>query len=338
MRNDVRGAVAIAGAVLMACPTAMAQPSYKLVKTIDLPGDKGGHGDWTCFDAASRTVWLSQSPDHNVVVIDANKMSIKGVIPDIEDGNGIAVTPAYAFLSDNKSDVTVVVDKQSFNRLASLKPVGKGPNGTVYDSNTDTVFIATDSGDASVFSAKPPFKMITHFRLQPDPAKNGPDVGLYVRSKDRLYQPVDNVVDVIDLNSGKVLDVWKPGIQGSGKPIVYDHKTDHFILGTTDKKMLVLAGKDGGVITEIPVQGAVDETVVDESVRRAYVGDKAGVVEVIDLDQSTVVDTIPAEKNVHTLAIDTKTHRVFVYRNESNKVDVFEFTSAKKMSKSKPRG
>jgi len=65
--------------------------------------------------------------------------------------------------------------------------------------------------------------MVAHFRLQPDPAKDGPDVGLYVRSKDRLYQLVDNVVDVINPNNDKVLEVWKPGIQGSGKPIVYDH-------------------------------------------------------------------------------------------------------------------
>jgi len=98
------------------------------------PGDKGGHGDWTTFDAPTRTVWLSQSPDHNVVVIDANSMTVKGVIPGIEDGNGIAITSADAFLSDNKGDVIVVVDKRTLTKVATLKPIGKGPNGTVYDS------------------------------------------------------------------------------------------------------------------------------------------------------------------------------------------------------------
>jgi hypothetical protein len=36
--------------ITIACGIAMsavAQIEYKLVKTIDLPGDKGGHGDWT---------------------------------------------------------------------------------------------------------------------------------------------------------------------------------------------------------------------------------------------------------------------------------------------------
>lgn len=311
-------------AVFAAVPAIAASSGYKLIKTIDLPGNQGGHGDWTTFDPATETVWLSQSPDHNVVVLDAHTMTVKHVIPGIKDGNGNAVTPAYAFLSDNGGDVTVVVDKKTFERVATLHPQGKGPNGTVFDPKTNTVLVTTDSDDATVFSAQKPFAALGHFRLQPDPAKDGPDVGLYVPSLDRVYQPVDNVVDVVDLNTRTVAQVLKPGIEGSAKPIVYDSKTDRFILGTTDMKMLVLDGKTGNVVSSIPVSGKVDETVIDEAARRAYVGDKAGKVEVIDLDQDKVVDTLPSEPNVHTLAVDTKTHRIFVYRNESNKVDVFE--------------
>jgi DNA-binding beta-propeller fold protein YncE len=314
-------------AVFAAVPAIADSSGYKLIKTIHLPGDKGGHGDWTTFDPATDTVWLSQSPDHNVVVLDAQTMSIKHVIPGIKDGNGIALTPNYAFLSDNGSDVTVVVDKNTFEKVATLHPQGKGPNGTVFDPKIDTVLVTTDSDDATVFSAQKPFTVVGHFRLQPDPAKDGPDVGLYVPSLDRVYQPVDNVVDVVDLNTRTVTQVLKPGIEGSAKPIVYDSKTDRFILGTTDMKMLVLDGKTGNVVSSIPVSGKVDETVIDEAARRAYVGDKAGKVEVIDLDQDKVVDTLPSEPNVHTLAVDTKTHRIFVYRNVSNKVDVFEPTS-----------
>ena len=113
------------------------------------------------------------------------------------------------------------------------------------------------------------------------------------------------------------------GLDGSGKPMVYDSKTDHFILGTTDKKMLVLNAKDGSVLASIPVQGPVDETVIDEGPRRVFGADKAGVVEVIDLDQNKVVATIPSEKNAHTLAVEPKTHHLFVSLNEGNTVAVF---------------
>ncbi len=317
----------LAAALSVACALpAAAQTGYKLVKTIDLPGSKGGHGDWVAFDPATSMVWLSQSPDHNVVVISAKANSVKGVIPGIEDGNGIDVSAAYAFLADNKSNTTVVVDKQSLKKIAKLKAFGNGPDGVTYVGATGDIYVNSNSDDMTVFSGKPPFKEVTHFRLQPDPAKDGPDIALLVPSQARLYQPVDNVVDVIDPQANKVVDVWKPGIKGSAKPMVYDAKTNHFILGTTDHKMLVL-NKDGSMVGTIPVKGAVDETVIDEGARRAYVGDKAGVIEVIDLDQNKIVDTLPSEKNVHTLAVDPNTHDVYVYRNESNKVDVFRKSS-----------
>ncbi len=130
-------------------------------------------------------------------------------------------------------------------------------------------------------------------------------------------------MDLIDPHVNKVLAVWQPGIKGSAKPLVYDGKTNHFVLGTTDRRMLVPDGDTGSVITAIPVKGPVDETVIDEGLSRAYVGDKAGVIEVIDLDTNKVVETLPSEKNVHTLAVDPVSHVVYVYRNESNKVDVF---------------
>ena len=313
----------VVGVALWGPVNAHAVGKYKLLKTIDLPGDKGGHGDWTTFDPETRTVWLSQSPDHNVVVIDATTNTVKTVIPDIKDGNGIALSPQYAFLSDNGSNVTVVVDKRTFKHVATLDPVGKGPNGTNFVPTTGAVYVSTDSNDMTVFKATAPFTQVTSFKLEPNPAKDGPDVALYVPSKDRLYQPVDNMVAVIDPHANKVTTVWDPGIKGSGKPMVYDRKTNRFILGTTDLKMLVLDGDTGKVMSSIPVKGKVDETVIDEGLRRAYVGDKAGVIEVIDLDSNTVVDSLPSEPNVHTLTVDPVSHAVYVYRNESNKVDVF---------------
>lgn len=313
----------VVGLIAGASVSAHAAGKYALLKTIDLPGDKGGHGDWTTFDPDTRTVWLSQSPDHNVVVIDAATNTIKAVIPDIKDGNGIALSPQFAFLSDNGSNVTIVVDKRTFKRVATLTPVGKGPNGTNVVPSTGNVYISSDSNDMTVFQATAPFAQVATFKLQPNPAKDGPDVALYVPSKDRLYQPDDNMIAVIDPHTNKVLAVWDPGIKGQAKPIVYDAKTNHFVLGTTDLKMLVLDADSGKVLASIPVKGKVDETVIDEGLRRAYVGDKAGVIEVIDLDTNAVVGALPSEQNVHTLAVDPTSHAVYVYRNESNKVDVF---------------
>jgi len=310
---------------LLAAVPALAGSGYKLVKTIELPGSKGGHGDWVAFDRQTDTVWLSQSPDHQVVVVDAKALAVKGVIPGVANGNGIAVTPRYAFLADADGNDVVVVDKVTLKNVATLKPQGKTPDGVVYDWRADRIYVTCDdSNDMTVFKGKPPFAQIGHIQLQPNPDKDGPDVPLYVGSKKKIYQPVHNVVDVVDPATNTVATIWKPDVKGDTKPMVYDSKTNHLFMGTTDKVMLVLDADSGATIASIPLKGSVDETAIDEAARRAYVGDKAGNIEVIDLDGNSIVDALPSEKNVHTLAVDTRTHDVFVYRNESNKLDVFQ--------------
>jgi|SRR5579872_5446265 len=315
-------------ALTMAVPGALGAGNptqYRLVKTIDLPGAKGGHGDWVTFDQATDTVWLAQAPDHDVVVIDAKTNAVKKVIDGVEEGNGIALSERDAFLADGKGNKVVVVDKRTFAKVAELTDVGKTPDGLYWDPKTNRLWVAADDDNQlSVYEAAGGgFKKIDALKLEPNPAKDGPDVGTFVPEHDRIYQPVDNKVDVIDAKTMKIETVWDPGIKKGAKTIAYDPKSDHLVVGTTDQDVLILNAKDGSVIATVPVDGAVDQSVVESATRRAYVGDKAGHVDVIDLDQNKRITTIPSDKNMHTLTVDSGNHDVYVYRDQGNKVDVF---------------
>ena len=323
MRQQVLRTVSlVALAAFAALPVAAAESGYKLLKTIDLPGDKGGHGDYVVFDPDTSTIWIAQSPDHQVVVVDAKTNTVKSVVPGIANGNLIVTTPKYAFLNDADSTKVTVVDKRTMKPVGTFTVQGKTPDGMIYDPKTAQVYVtADDSNDVTVVKASPPFAQVAHFALQPDKPKDGPDVSTLAAG--RIYQPDDNVVNVIDPVANKVTSVWKPDVKGDVKPMVYDPKTKHLFVGTTDKKMLVLNASDGAQVASIPLMGSVDQISIDLGRRRAFIGDKAGVVEVVDLDSNKIVDTIPSEKNMHTLAVDTKTHNIYVYRNQSNKMDVF---------------
>lgn len=303
---------------------ANAQSRYKLIKTIDLPGN-GGHGDWVTFDPQTHTAWIVQSPDHNVVVIDADKLAIKAVIGGIEDGNGIAVGDKYAFVADATANKLVVIDKNSMKQIASVDTGGKKSDGVTIDTQSGNVFVANDeSNTETVFEGEAPFKRIGNIALRPQPAKDGPDVNLYVPGLDRIYQPVDNVVDVIDPNSNQVVAVWDFNLKKAAKPMVYDSQARHLIIGSRDKKILIV-DPDGTLISSIPFEGGdIDEISVDVTARKVFVGDKVGSAEVVDLDTKQVIDHLKTEKNSHTLSVDPATHRIFVYLDTSNKVGVFE--------------
>lgn len=68
------------------------------------------------------------------------------------------------------------------------------------------------------------------------------------------------------------------------------------------------------VLQVIPVKGKVDESVIDEAARRAFVGDKAGMIEVIGLDRRAIAGSLPSEPNVHTSTVDPR--RVCVPQRE----------------------
>src|ERR1700726_678391 len=117
-----------AAIVALGASPAYAQSHYQLVKTIDLPGTVGGHGDWVAYDPQTEAIWLAQAPDHNVVVIDANKLTVKATIPGIDVGNGIDFNDTYAFVTDATPNKLVVIDKKTFNKVASVDTGGKTPD------------------------------------------------------------------------------------------------------------------------------------------------------------------------------------------------------------------
>lgn len=55
---------------------ATSTDGYTLLKTINLPGTVGGHGDIVAYDADTHSMWVAQSPDNNVVVIDTATNSV----------------------------------------------------------------------------------------------------------------------------------------------------------------------------------------------------------------------------------------------------------------------
>lgn len=297
---------------------------YALLATINLPGTQGGHGDWVAYDAATGYVWLAQSPDNNVVVIDSKTNTIKATIPNVGNANGIALSDKYAFVANVTDNTTDVIDKATFQVVAKVAQTGTTPDSVTYISGTNQVAVASDDNNVEDFiNATAPFTQTASVALTPVAAVSGPDVSTYVASKGLIYQPVDGQVDVLNAATGALVTTWPLLTTGFVKPGVYDPNTDRFFFGTTNKQVLVVDATSGALLKTIAITGSVDELSIDVATRRAFVGDKAGVVDVVNLDTQTLVGGLPAEKNMHTLAVNTANHYVYVYENNRNTVDVY---------------
>src|SRR5260370_39719587 len=75
------------------------------------------------------------------------------------------------------------------------------------------------------------------------------------------------------------------------------------------------------VIQDLPLPGGGDVVKYDPGLRRIYVACYSGAISVIQMDDPNhfrKLADVPAEKKVHSLAIDLETHRVYAPLQEAD--------------------
>jgi len=306
-------------------PSDPAPPAYGLVQTIDLPGAKGGASGEVALDLDTGTLWVAQASNHSVVVIEAESNKVRQVIEGIERGSGIGFSEHYAFVSDAAANAVVVIGKRSLERAADLRASGAEPDAVYFDPKRGELWVTAGTGEMTVFKAvgHGGFKRLAGLRLKSSPVKQAPGVGLYLASKDRLYQPVDDGIEVINPASRHIEHSWNVSGASRVASLAYDAKTDRMLAATAARGVLALDAKSGKIAAQVAFQGRLQAVAVDSALRRAYIADRAGRIGVIDLDHNLLLATIPSEPEAHSLAVDSRTHLLYVYREQSNKVDVF---------------
>ena len=114
---------------------------FTLLTTIKLPGGVGGHGDWLGYDPYTQTIWLSQSPDNNEVVINANTNQLAAVLPGVGDANGNAESANNAFVADVVNNTTDEYSTSTYARVGTTSQSGTTPDGVTYVPATGQVYM-----------------------------------------------------------------------------------------------------------------------------------------------------------------------------------------------------
>ena len=320
------GSFVVASAQTPAQPRAGTKPalSYARVKTIDLPGTRGGTSGAIAFDVDTATIWLSQAANRNLVVIETAANNVRQVIEGVDAAREIGFSEHYVFIGDAAETAAIVIGKRSFEKAAALRPVGARPGPVYFDSKQGQLWVASAGGEMTVFKAvgRGGFKHLAGLKLRPNPPAGPLGNGVYLALKDRLYQPVDETIDVINPKSLKLEHVWAVTSSGRIASLAYDAKSDR-LLAAGEGVVIAIDARSGKPAARLLIKGKAGAIAADSGLRRAYVADAAGLVEVLDLDHDALASSFASEPGVHALAVDTNTHYVYVYRSRANKVDVF---------------
>ena len=288
--------------------------SYRLLKTIPVPGDGGW--DYVTVDPAGRRVYVSHATQ--VDVLDADSGEIKGKIPDTPGIHGIAVAPdlGRGFTSNGRDDSVTVFDLKTLETLDKVK-TGKGPDAILYDPDTHQVFAFCGRGGSATVIDAAKGKVAGTIDLGGQPESGVADgAGLvFVNLEDKAE------VLKIDARNLKVLERWPldPGKTPTGLAI--DGRNHRLFVGCRSKHQVVVNADTGKVVTTLPIGDGVDACAFDPETGLVFSSCRDGTVTVIhqeNPDDYKVAETVKTRPGSKTMALDLKTHRLFLPGAEFN--------------------
>ena len=160
-------------------------------------------------------------------------------------------------------------------------------------------------------------KLLQLFRLEGKPEFPASDGNgkIYVNIEDK------SLISVIDVKTLKVEKSWPiaPGEEASG--LALDNETHRLFAVCSNKLMVVVDALDGHVVTTLPIGDGCDGVKFDPGLKRAYSSNGEGtmtVVQELNKDSFKVLENVTTMSGSRTLAVDTKTHHIYLPSAEYN--------------------
>jgi DNA-binding beta-propeller fold protein YncE len=309
MRTRSRWLVSIISVSLAAVALAAAGPGYHVVTTYKLGGEGGW--DYLITDPDARRAYISRGT--HVVVIDADSGKNVGEIADTPGVHGIALAPELGrgFTSNGREGTVSIFDIKTLATSSKVK-VGENPDAILYDPASKRVFTFNGRSQDSTAIDAVTGKVLGTIKLdgKPEFAASDAKGGIWVNIEDK------SELVAIDPNKLEVKAKWPlaPCTEPSGLAI--DRKNRRLFAGCDNKMMAVVDADSGKVLATPAIGDGVDATAFDPETGLAFAscgGD--GVLTVVkeeSPDKFSVAENVPTQKGARTMALDTKTHNVFV--------------------------
>jgi YVTN family beta-propeller protein len=287
----------------------MGNGPYRFVTDIPL----GGQGGWDILtiDSAASRLYLSHAT--KVVIVDLITNSVVGEIADTPGVHAFVAVPEVrrGFSSNGKESKSSVVDLTTLKTTSKID-TGQNPDAIVYEPRHGEVYVFNHTGNSvTVINAKAATVSATI------PLGGNPEFAVVDETARRVYCNIEdkNEVAVIDVDKHEVVAHWPlaPGEGPSG--IALDATHHRLFSGCHNKMMVMLDTESGKVIDTVPIGAGVDGCVFDDATQLAFASCGDGTTTIAreeTPDKLTVLQTLKTERGARTMALDPKTHRIYL--------------------------
>jgi len=303
---------ALAITAFSASPLAVAEGDYHLLKKVALGGE--GFWDYLICDSDARRVYISRGT--HVMVVDADTYAVVGDIPGTDGVHGIALVPEFGrgFTSNGRTNTVTIFDLKTLKVLGTA-PTGEGPDAIVYDPASKRVFTLNGhAGTATAIDAASgkPVGTVTLGGRPEFAAADG---------QGHIYNNLEDKSEIVQIDSQKltVTATWPlaPGDSPSGLAMDREHR--RLFAGCQNQMMAVVDADSGKVVATPAIGQGVDANGFDPGTQFAFSSNGDGTLTIVHEDSPekfTPVASVPTQRGARTMALDVKTHNVFLVTAE----------------------
>jgi DNA-binding beta-propeller fold protein YncE len=327
----------------------MAAGEYHLLQKVEVTGSDRSF-DYVAVDEVNRRVYFAHGED--AVVLDADSNAVVGRVPapQFDPSYGSAVhgrTTPYqgihhvaiaadlgrGFTANGRAGSSTIFDLRTLQKIDEVKLTGADdPNSIIYEAATKRVFTFNeDTNNASVFDAMSG-KLLGTIPLAGRPA--------FAASDDKGHVWVNlidkNLIQPIDARNLSVGEAWSAGCTAPhNETMAMDKKNGRLFVGCRpdfrrivnplgprpDRIMAIHDANNGRMVATVPIGANPDQAGFDAVAGLAFSANGEGSVTVIrqeSPDKYSVLETVTTEVGAARLAVDPKTHKIFVPNNEAN--------------------
>jgi hypothetical protein len=296
-------------------------------EAIALPGTTGGF-DFIRYDGVNNRLLLGHEGNKSFDVFDLSSKQLLKVVPTSTSQDGVTDAKGENyFVSGNDPARMVIVDAKTL-AITGEVPLPAASDIIGFDSERGLVHVCNDTAGEQWVVDPQAKKIEATIKF---PAKGMEDMAYDLKNK-KLYQAVKgaSVIAVVSLTNNQILANWPlaPGKGPHGVALVPDQNG---LLVACAGKLLLVDCTSGKVLATAPIASRVDEMAYDPELHRAYCSSRQGKISVVAVADGklTALGDVPDEDGTGDIAVDTKTHTVWVAIAKGDQCFVQPFTPAK---------
>lgn len=287
--------------------------SLKKVAVIDVPGPKGQRFDYLTMDEEDHYLLSAHLGPGIMYVIDVRTNTLVKAVAGVPGITGLEYVLGLrkVYTSNWGEEKIGVVDLRKMAVVKRL-PTESKPNGGTYAAPFRKVYVADTLGKALAVVDVDKDEIIKTLKFNSETGMPQYDS---VARKVYVNLRSTNEVAEVDPASDTVVGRYPvDGCQHNHGMAVDSERHRAFLLCGANRTFTVFALDTHRTIAHMPLPEGADVVKFDSGLRRVYAACSSGVIMVVQEDSPDhyrKVEDFPVQRLVHSLAVDTATHRVY---------------------------